>query len=216
MRLLTQNAKMRRSEKHGVRIYNFGIPAFLSSTGLKTCPQAKDCVKGCYARQGAYLWGNVKNAYEQRLELTQSPHFESLMTLDINSKLKKSGQLVIRIHDSGDFYSREYLEKWLRVIEKFPQVFFYAYTKSVALLKEFERVLPNNFRVIYSLGGREDYLINLEHDYHSKVFSGHATRRKLGYVNATHDDMVAAIGKSKKIGLIYHGARSFNNTNWSN
>jgi hypothetical protein len=215
MQLLTQNAKMKRSEKSGMRLFNFGIPAFLSSTGLKTCPMAKDCVKGCYARQGAYLWGNVKNAYEERLALTLTDNFVPNMVLAIKLKSRKGMKLVIRIHDSGDFYSREYLEKWIQIMELCPDTYFYAYTKSVALLKQFERVLPTNFRVIYSLGGREDHLINPLKDFHSKVFNGHATRRKESYVNATDDDMVAAFGKKNKLGLVYHGARNFNNTGWT-
>ena len=47
---------------------------------------------------------------------------------------KKAKRVVIRIHESGDFYSREYLEKWLEIARHFetnPRVVFACYTKSL-------------------------------------------------------------------------------------
>jgi hypothetical protein len=35
----------------------------------------------------------------------------------------------VRIHDSGDFFSDEYTQAWLRVMRARPTVLFYAYTK---------------------------------------------------------------------------------------
>jgi hypothetical protein len=73
-------------------------------------------------------------------------------------------------------------------------------------------VLPRNFTLIYSFVGKQDQLIDVNLDRHAKVFE-HAN--ELGeYSNAANNDMVAALGHNNKIGLVYHGVKSFKNTQW--
>lgn len=214
MTLLTQNEKMKKSSLNGLTVFNFGIPAFKSKSGFMTCPNAGRCAVGCYAKSGAYTWPAVKNAHEKRLEIALSSEFTELMTAEINKLLKRKNikKLVIRIHDSGDFFNAEYLAAWLTVIARFPSVHFYAYTKMITLFQG--RYLPKNFRVIFSYGGKLDSLIDSKNDFHSRVFESLNDLKKAGYVDGSHDDMIAALGKSKKIGLVYHGAKNFNNTSW--
>ena len=38
---------------------------------------------------------------------------------------------VVRVHDSGDFFSQEYFDAWLEVARGRPRTRFYAYTKSL-------------------------------------------------------------------------------------
>lgn len=192
--LLTQNAKMKKSSD---RIFNFGIPAYKSSTGLKTCPFAGSCAKGCYAQMGTYTWTPVKNAYEHRLEQTLKDDFVQVMDLEI----KKRKVTKIRIHDSGDFYSREYLQKWLTIIDLNPMVEFYTYTKSIPFFQNAN--LPKNFRVIYSYGGLRDNLIQVDKDNHARVFLSEAELNDSGYLNCSDDDNL--IFNTNKIGLVYHG-----------
>jgi hypothetical protein len=221
MNILTQNAKMKKSSQNGIDVYNFGIPAFQSKTGLKTCPMAGNCANGCYAQNGTYRFGNVVNAYEARLELTQNESFVDIMSAEITLKYLKSkakgNQCVIRIHDSGDFYSKEYAVAWIEIIERHPMVQFYAYTKMVQLFEAIqdENFRPKNFRIIYSYGGKQDSQIDTNRHYHSKVFQSEAELLASGYVNATNDDLITALGTSKKIGLVYHGQRKFEKTNWA-
>lgn len=209
-RLLTQNSKIKGSGTDKYVVYNFGIPAFKSATGLMTCPMAGTCSRGCYARQGAYAWSNVSQAFERRLAATQSDTFITDMAFEIRDKViraaRKNKQVIIRIHDSGDFYSPEYLSRWLAIMAVFPSVRFYAYTKMLPLFKRY--TLPANFTVIYSEGGKADHLICTETDRHSRVFPDLESLTRAGYADASHDDLVAALGDNKKIGLIYHGAKS--------
>ena len=212
--LLTQNKKMKNSSIDGLAVFNFGIPAFKSNSGLMTCPNAGKCAAGCYAKSGAYSWPTVKNAYEKRLEVALSPEFFALMTAEIEKLLKRKTvkKLVIRIHDSGDFFNAEYLTTWLNIIQKLPSVHFYAYTKMITLFQG--RLLPKNFRVIFSYGGKQDALIDSKNHFHSLVFDSLEALTAAGYVDGSHDDMVAALGENKKIGLVYHGAKNFENTLW--
>jgi hypothetical protein len=216
--LLTQNSKMKKSSQNGITVVNWTIPAFQSVTGLKTCPNAGSCAAGCYARSGTYRFGNVKSAHEQKLALTQSETFVSEMVAEIDSWLKKRSvdTLKVRIHDAGDFYSLEYFQKWIAIMTHFQddaRVSFYAYSKQVKMLKDFGP-LPKSFRVIFSFGGKQDELIDKTSDFHSRVFESIEDLEAAGYVDGTIDDMVAALTESPRIGLVYHGAKSFSNTQW--
>ena len=192
MELLTQNSKLKSTSKAtGLRVFNFGIPA------QDTCLWAGDCKKFCYASKGAYIWSNVKPAFERRLEATKQDNFPQVMIAEI---IKRKAS-VIRIHDSGDFYSREYLMKWFKIMEALPSVIFYAYSKSLPLLKG--EKLPANFTLIKSEGGKRDDLIDPSVDRHARIFKTEAELIAEGYANASENDLIA-IGSNPKIGLIAH------------
>lgn len=222
MKLLVQNSKMKKSSSKGVVVVNWTIPAFLSKSGVKTCPNAGVCAAGCYARGGAYMFSNVNKVHEEKLQLTFNPAFIALMVNEIQFWLNKKGtkKLYVRIHDSGDFYSVEYLKKWLSIISQFEndgRVEFYAYTKMVNLFKDLDKAgynqIPENLVLIYSFGGKQDALIG-PNDRHSKVFNSLADLKNAGYIDASHNDLLA-LGENPKIGLVYHGAKNFENTLWS-
>jgi hypothetical protein len=201
MNLLTQNSKLRKTSKVlGLRVFNFGIPAYKSTSGKTTCPFAGDCVKFCYAKKGAYIWSNVKPAFEKRYELTKSNEFVSKMTDEL---LKKRPDYV-RVHDSGDYYSKAYLQKWIDLANLFPEIKFYSYTNSVAMLKEAN--LPSNFDVIFSDSGKQKALIDIISDRHTKIFSSKKDLDDAGYVNASELDLYATkwFNTNHKVGLIFH------------
>lgn len=193
-KLLSQNSKMKKS---GHRVFNFGIPAFRSKDGFSTCPNAGVCAKYCYAKKGTYRFSNVTNAYEFRLAATLRSDFVSSMTEEI----KKAKPSHVRIHDSGDFYSEEYYTKWEEIIKAHPTITFYAYTKQVLMFQY--RGLPDNFKVIFSLGGKLDALIDTNTMRHSKIFNDIDTLISEGYANASDNDLVA-IADNNKIGLLTH------------
>lgn len=204
--LLTRNSKIKKSEK---RTFNFGMPAYKSASGFITCPNAAACAEGCYALAGAYRFSNVERAFERRLEAAQSPDFIQLMLREID--VNKAER--IRIHDSADFFSQEYLYKWLTIMELRPNVEFYAYTKMVSMIKKLTDKLPKNFTVIFSFGGTEDHLIDVNNDRHSLVFENVEQLKAAGYADASEQDDVA-LGANPKIGLVYHGTKNIENTNW--
>jgi len=201
MNLLTQNSKLKKTSKElGVRVFNFGLPAYKSATGKLICPMADSCVKFCYARKGAYVWSNVKPAFEKRYELSKTDQFVSKMYDEI---VKKKPDY-IRVHDSGDYYSRKYLHKWLDLALLFPEVKFYSYTNMVQLFKEID--LPPNFDVIFSDSGKQTHLIDYQLDRYTKIFSSDTELDRAGFVNASKVDLFATkwFSKNKKVGLVYH------------
>ena len=208
--LSVNNSKLKKSgEKHGLKFASFGTPA------ASTCPGADACKAGCYALSGSYLWAPVVAARKRNFEATKdSGQFVSKMAGEIAALDSKCRDkvLAIRIHDSGDFYSRAYLESWLRIINQFPHVIFYAYTKSVHLF-DWVGELPDNFRVVFSLGGKFDHMVKRDKMSHARVFESVEALIAAGYVDASEDDAVAIFG-GRNIGLVYHGAKSIQNTNW--
>ena len=201
MELLTQNTKLKSTSKTmNKRVFNFGITAYKSMTGKLICPFAKDCVKYCYAQKGAYSWSNVKPAFEKRYELTKTDNFINLM----NSEIKRKKVDFLRIHDSGDFYSKAYIQKWFNIANDNPNVKFYAYTKSFILFQGL--TIPDNLDIIFSEGGKHDKLINTKIDRHARIFDNKQELIKQGYIDASKNDLMATkfFNKSNKVGLIFH------------
>lgn len=192
--MLTQNGKMKKtSEINGARIFNFSLPA------QKTCPWADKCKAYCYASKGFYKFSGPAKAHERNWEASKSDDFAVMMIEEIIEREATH----IRIHDSGDFYNREYVAKWFVIMEALPHVIFYAYSKSLPL---FESVmLPHNFTLIKSMGGKRDDMIDMNKDRHSFIFDVDDALRyqQRQYVDASHDDL-KAIGENKNIGLVFH------------
>jgi hypothetical protein len=161
---------------------------------------ADECVKFCYAKKGAYIWGNVKPAFERRYELTKTSDF----IVEMNAEIQKKKPQYVRVHDSGDYYSREYLQKWIEIAKNNPDVRFYSYTNMVELLKEI--TLPENYDIIYSMSGKQKHMVDLEVDRHARIFSNSVELLKFGYVDTSEVDLYATkwFNKTNKVGLIIH------------
>jgi hypothetical protein len=98
----------------------FSIPA------IKTCPNCKDCAKACYARKAERIYPQVLPCRESNWAASKLPCFVNRMVSIIRlAKVTK-----FRIHESGDFYSQEYADKWAEIARRLPEVKFWTYTKS--------------------------------------------------------------------------------------
>jgi hypothetical protein len=193
LRLLTSNSKLKKDG-----IFNFDIPAYKSSTGLITCPHAKDCIVNCYARQGTYNFSGVKRKHEANLQATLQDDF----TIEMIGEIMTSKANIIRIHSAGDFYNREYIAKWLTIMDAMPHITFYAYTKSFTMFIGMS--IPSNFKMIQSQGG----IYNIdENKAHSKVFEFEKDI-PADYSKAIESDLNAVY--NDKIALVYHGGKKHN------
>lgn len=124
------NAKLSR------KVAIFSLPA------VETCPNCKDCAGSCYALLEQQRFPTTREHRQRNLTLTKQPEFVSLMVNEIISKKVD----IVRIHESGDYYSLDYLHKWVQIAKSLPQVNFYGYSKCFdkykASLEEFNK-LPN-------------------------------------------------------------------------
>ena len=199
MNLLTQNAKLKKTSiENNMRVMNFSLPAYKTQTGKTVCPFAKDCVKYCYAQKGNYKYPSVIKGLNKRYELSKTKDFVPMM----NATIVLERPTHVRIHDSGDFYSIKYLNKWVEIAKENTNVIFYAYTKSIKFFKgDIDK--PKNLKIISSEGSKTDNLIDTLKDRHARIFKDVATLLNSGYIDASNNDLLA-ITDNKKVGLVYH------------
>lgn len=129
-----------------------------------TCPNAVDCKakadrytgkitdgKGmkfrCYASSvESYSPGARKVRWDNFIGVKTNA-LENLENA-LNPKIK-----IIRIHSSGDFFSPEYFQAWVKFAENHPEIIIFGYTKIADYVK-FNK--PSNFKLVYSKGGKDD------------------------------------------------------------
>jgi len=187
-------------------IFTWSIPALNArlsdGSNVVTCPNAGICANLCYARVGTYRFSNVKAAHTAKLEvvLQDMAGWQSAMTDELKAKRYREGKSV-RIHDSGDFFSPEYFRTWVEIALATPDVFFYAYTKEVEMVKTFG-ALPLNFVIIFSMGGKQDHLIDVNVDRHAEVFPTLADLESAGYTDQAESDLLAATMPNNRVGIV--------------
>jgi hypothetical protein len=191
-------------------IFTWSLPALAAklSTGknMLVCPSAGVCANLCYARSGTYNFSNVKAAHTRNLELILDNPIGWKNRLNDELKTKRyQGGKSVRIHDSGDFFSDAYFELWLDIANDNPDVFFYAYTKEVAMVKRYE--LPKNFVIIFSMGGTQDHLVDKENDRHADVFPSLEALQEAGYTDQEESDLLAATLPTNKIGIVVNNIK---------
>jgi hypothetical protein len=141
--MVTKNDIARGNEKLDSRIGIWNLPCQLS------CPASTAfCREYCYAKKAEAMY---KGVLPSRLRHYLSSLREDFVDEMIKA-IKDSGARVIRIHESGDFYSTDYLLKWLEIAKNLPGVRFYAYTKALNFVSEATKILnergekwPGNF-----------------------------------------------------------------------
>jgi hypothetical protein len=67
---------------------------------------------------------------------------------------------LLRIHESGDFWTQVYFNAWLEVARNNSHMKFYAYTKSLGMWYEMRRQIPDNMYLTASVGGTLDYILH--------------------------------------------------------
>lgn len=110
----------------------------------KTCPYSTEmCRKRCFAKKNENFSG-VRLSRERNLEETKKDSFTQDMINHLEYHLSrpkvKGKNVFVRIHTSGDFFSVDYLKKWVSVANYFKgndNILFQAYTKSMPILEEY-------------------------------------------------------------------------------
>ena len=195
-----------------------------------TCPGANSCkafvtIKGekrilkrgdeslftCFAASEELRYPNVFNSRRYNYNLINSyvvkRDVDGLSSL-INDSLLANKKNIdkFRIHESGDFYHPLYLESWLNVAKYNKDIKFYCYSKSLKFFMEV--LLPNNFFMVASYGGRYDYLIdNGYFTKYSKVVFSEDEAKQLGLEIDKDDSLCFG---NKPFALLLHGLQEKN------
>jgi len=198
----------------GHNIASFNLPAGgykLDGFWEAICIGAAACLALCYAMQGSYRWTSTqipRVVNHQLLERLQRRYRVAGMIHALDCMVKRLGPSygLVRLHDSGDFYSQTYIDAWMEVIRMNPTIWFYLYTKSHHLLPD---DLPVNLAVTKSFGGVHDDLIDTDNDPHARIFATVKELLDAGYIDANDEieGEIATILGRRKIGLAYHGVK---------
>jgi len=198
------------------------------SAGL-TCPGANSCkafvtIKGdkkvlnrgneslftCFAASEELRYPNVYKARKYNFDLINSyvlkNDLKGLTNL-INHSIQSNRRNItkVRIHESGDFYNRLYLEAWKNVAELNKDLIFYCYSKSLLFFPT-NRSIPRNLYVTASYGSKYDFLIDRGYfKRFSKVVFSEEEATKLG-LSIDKDDSHCYEDKGKNgFALLLHG-----------
>lgn len=97
-----------------------------------TCPGASEwCLSICYNGDDR---PDVLEKNKWRTNLAAFNNNPEELSGILKSEINNSSDpLAVRIHSSGDFFSKEYIEFWTKLIDEHPSVTFWAYTRSWAI-----------------------------------------------------------------------------------
>lgn len=135
-----------------------------------------------------------------------SDHTE-LAALIFNSLMAAPKKDLIRIHESGDFWTEIYMRAWIEVATLLPDIKMYAYTKSLGMWQSLYDYIPDNFYLTASYGGTLDYMIPREPKIfkrYSRVVYTEQEAADLG-LEIDHDDS-HCLG-DKPFALLVHGVQ---------
>lgn len=134
------------------KLLQFGNRKLPKTTAIFNLPEVVTCIgstewcrKNCYAKKASRMYKAVKAYREAMFIESQKPEFITNICLDLYKfLLVKHPEGSVRIHESGDFYNQEYLDKWIEIASRYNNNVFYAYTKAFNL--DFSK-RPSNFIV---------------------------------------------------------------------
>lgn len=160
-----RNSKIRKLAKmlnlKNKEVACFDLPAGYSCPAADMClsyanrktgkiTDGKNCKFRCYAASNESAFTNARNLRWHNFDALRMAG-EGMVQLLLDSL--PSDIRVLRIHSSGDFFSREYFNAWVNVAKNRPEITFFGYTK---VLEYVDADKPDNFRLVYSFGGKHD------------------------------------------------------------
>ena len=127
------------------------IPSFSLPSGLTCSEEAcKTCyTHGCYAKKIERLRPIVRESYAENLMYAKDYPEMLESYLNVFFSLPAAPRF-FRLHISGDFFSTEYFEMWMRIISSHPGTRFLAFTKQERVVKPYVNQLPKNFSLVWS------------------------------------------------------------------
>jgi len=220
LRYAPANAKLSNLEKRlGVNVYSFDM---LSGV---TCPFANDChskvvivdgkrtiVDGpntlfrCFSASQEVAYTNVFLARQANTDAILPIAADSVLgAADALADALPADAGCVRIHVAGDFKLLNYFDAWLELAFRRPDVRFYAYTKSLPFWIKRRAILPDNFLLTASRGGKADHLIDEHGLREARVVFSEQEADDLGLEIDKDDSHAALPGPS--FALLIHGVQ---------
>lgn len=150
-------------------VQGFDLPAGHSCPFADICLSKADKVTGkitdgkhtqfrCYAVKAESSYPNCRKARWHNFDVIKSCNDSNEIAEIISNSIYKHVE-IIRIHSSGDFFSKVYFDAWVKVAEMNPHISFFGYTKAIQYVTADK---PDNFKLVYSHGGKLDHKVTDE------------------------------------------------------
>jgi len=115
-----------------------------------TCPGAGDCLNFCYSFKGwRYPFAFVRQCQNTWLIKNRRGMIE-------REFLKLPQGITLRLYVDGDFDSDETFKFWMKLLSKRPDIDTYGYSKSLDIVEANLGLIPDNYTLNLSDGGRFD------------------------------------------------------------
>jgi hypothetical protein len=199
-------------------IYTFSLPAGWTCPGAQSClakvnrktgklSDGENTIVRCFSASEEAVYTAVRQIRWHNYDLLQKCKSVEELTSLICGSIPTDAK-IIRIHVSGDFYNLNYFQAWVNAAKQFPNIVFYAYTKSVNFYSQLRSDLPSNFKVTCSLGSRYDNL-TLENNFKfAKIVLSPEEAQMLNLEVDTDDSH--AYTSDESFALVVHGTQPKN------
>jgi len=183
--------------------YNVTLANGEQTTEFGTCNQT--CENG-YCGKGRYVMQSVINSLANKTKLARE--FPEFLYNAISAQIKADKIQQLRIHVTGDFFSRSYLEMWKRIVKENPAVTFWTYTKETAAECAFDEfpnanIVKSNIPNIGYNFGHADYVIAIYRMLKDLGKSVYICR--CGTDSEQHCDRCTACAKCDYVLFLEHG-----------
>ena len=115
------------------------------------------CKFRCYAASMEARYPATRKAHWYNYDMLKGLSLDKMVELILSSIPKTTK--IVRIHASGDFFSKRYFLAWVKVAEIRTDVQFFGYTK---VLPYVNSPKSDNFHLVYSFGGKMDKKLKLQ------------------------------------------------------
>jgi hypothetical protein len=173
--------------------------------------QGKEAEFRCYAARAQAQYPNAYKNAHRNLDLLiaagKKNGVEGMKDLLIKS-IKYNGlenEKVIRVHESGDFFTNSYFKAWMETAREFPNILFYAYTTSIQFWLANKASIPNNFKLIASMDKKNAQKIIDNNLRYSVVVYTPEEAKELGLKIDVDDTL--AWGTDDNFALLLHGGQ---------
>ena len=132
--------------------FGYSTPAKDCQTGSKLAKIVNSICSICYAKKGRYVFPNVQNAMQFRLDSLNKIDWIDCMVELISkkqSKLPEGQREFFRWHDSGDIQGVWHLEKIAEIARRLPEINFWLPTREYRFVREWlaTATKPNNLQI---------------------------------------------------------------------
>ena len=132
--------------------FGYSTPAKDCQTGSKLAKIVNSICSICYAKKGRYVFPNVQNAMQYRLDSLNKIDWIDCMVELISkkqSKLPEGQREFFRWHDSGDIQGVWHLEKIAEIARRLPEINFWLPTREYRFVREWlaTATKPSNLQI---------------------------------------------------------------------